>query len=321
MRDNLWNSRHKDNEEFGDMARGRRIESMIRPRRPLSRLISIRSLFIQTASEWYRDNALRLSAAVSFYAVLSLAPLLAIVIRVMGIAHARQFARVEIMKQATNLMGIQAADAIKPIIESNAAQSVGSLAAAVSTVVLLFSATSVFIELQDSMNSIWGVEIKAHKATRAEHAVLAIVRARLLSLAMVFGLGFLLIFSIFGTLTALQSRIAGVNHWPAYLADVAISLAVEFSLFAAIFKFLPQVQPRWKDVWIGALIAAILFSAGRFGLAIYFEYARSENVYGAAGSLVAVLTWIYYSSFSLYFGAEFTKVWARRHDPRHSTPR
>jgi membrane protein len=304
------------------MAQRRGFDSKIDPRQATSRLASIGLLFRKTASEWRQDNALRLSAAVSFYTVVSLAPLLVIVVRVMGIAHARQFARRQIIRQATNLMGKQATEAIKPIIESSATQSIGSLATAISTVVLLFSATSIFIELQNSMNSIWGVELNARKTDRAEKAVLAFIRARLLSLAMIFGLGFLLIIVIFvsGILAAVQHHIAGFDRWPAYLTSTAISCAVEFTLFGAIFKFLPNVRLGWKNVWHGALIAVTLFAAGRFGLAIYFKYARNNNVYGAAGSLVAVLTWIYYSSFSLFFGAEFTKVWTRRYDPSHASP-
>ena len=303
------------------MAKGRRLDGKLYWQRATSRLASIGLLFRRAASEWRQDNALRLSAAVSFYAVLSLAPLLVIVIRVMGIAHARQFAREQIIKQITNLMGTQVAGAIKPIIESNATQNIGHLATAISTVVLLFSATSVFIELQNSMNSIWGVEFNARKKNLAKPVVLTFIRTRLLSLAMVFGLGFLLVFSMFisGILTAFQQRIAGADKWPAYLAGIAISCTMEFILFGVMFKFLPDVRLRWKDVWLGALIAAILFSAGRFGLAIYFKYARINNMYGAAGSLLAILTWIYYSSFSLFFGAEFTKVWTRRCDPSQAS--
>jgi membrane protein len=287
------------------------------PRRAVSRLALIGSPFVQAALEWRRDNALSLSAAVSYYAVLSMAPLLAIVIRVMGIAHARKFAGEQMFRQAANLMGKQAADAIKPIIESNASSTAGNVATVVSTVVLLFSATSVFTELRDSMNSIWDVHIKARKARRAEHAVLQFIRARLLSLAMVFALGFLLVLAILvsGFFTAMHHRLAGADPWPASLLDLAVSCAVEFALFSAIFKFLPDMQLKWKDVWHGALIAAILFSAGRFGLSIYFKYSRIDNVYGAAGSLMAILTWIYYSSFSIFYGAEFTKVWRRRSDP------
>jgi membrane protein len=289
-------------------------------RRPTSRLALTVTLFKDAGIEWFRDNTLRLSAAVSFYAVLSLAPLLVIVIRVMGLAHARQFARQQIINVTTYLMGTQAADAVKPIIDGSATHAGGHFTTVISTIVLFFSTTSVFIELQNSMNSIWDVEIKARKTNVAEHVILTFIRARLLSMVMVFALGFLLVSTMFisGILTASQSRIADVHQWPAHLAAMAISGVVEFTLFAAIFKFLPNVPLRWRDVWHGALIAAFLFALGRFGLAIYFQYARAQNVYGAVGLLVAVLTWIYYSSFSLFFGAEFTKVWTRQFDPRHA---
>jgi membrane protein len=282
---------------------------------------SIGSLFIQTASEWFRDNALRLSAAVSFYAVLSLAPLLAIVIRVTGIVHASQFAREQILRQIANLMGTHAADAIKPILENTAASSRGYLATTISTAILLFSTTSVFIELQDSMNTIWGVKFKPHKTRPADRAVHSFIHSRLVSLTMVFCLGFLLVFSMLlsGVFTAMKQYISGVDPWPVYLLHLAISCAVEFILFAAIFKFLPALRLGWRNVWHGALIAAILFSAGRFGLSLYFKYSHIDNAYGAAGSLIAILTWIYYSSFSLFFGAEFTKVWTRRYDPSRVT--
>jgi len=243
------------------------------------------------------------------------------VIRVMAIAHSRQFAQEQLLNQTTNLMGAQAAAAIKPIIEGARSPTAGYLGTIISTVILLLSSTGVFIELKDSMNSIWGIQHKTRKARRAHHAVLKFLHARLLSLAMVFGFGFLLVASIFisGLLTAFQLRMIEGDQGSAYLAHLAIPYAIAFVLFAAIFKFLPDVQPRWKDVWYGALLAAALFIAGRCGLAVYFTYAPINSAYGAAGSLVAVLTWIYFSSLSLFFGAEFTKVWARRCDPRHST--
>jgi membrane protein len=298
------------------MAQRRRLKTKNRWRRVISPLVSIGLLFKKAASEWRRDNVLRLAAAVSFFAVLSLAPLLAIVIRLMGMVHATQFGRDQLIKQTTYLMGKDAADAIKPIIQRNAALHTGVLATAISTVVLLFSATGVFIELRESMNTIWGREFRAFKKKFKDQAVLGFIRARLLSLAMVFGLGFLLVLSMFisGVLTAFQQQIARVDRWPAYLAAGAISYTVQFALFLAIFKFLPDVPLRWKNVWHGALVAAVLFGAGRFGLAIYFKYSSNNNLYGAAASLVAVLTWIYYSCFSLFYGAEFTKVWTRKYD-------
>jgi membrane protein len=150
-------------------------------------------------------------------------------------------------------MGTQAADAIKPIIENNATPSTGYLATLISTVV--FSATGVFIELQNSMNSIWGVKLKAHHTNQA---VLTFIRARLLSLAMVFGLGFLLVLFIFisGILTAFHQGIAHLDHWPAYLVGIAMSFSVEFTLFGVLFKFLPDVRLGWKDVWHGGFKAA-----------------------------------------------------------------
>ncbi|MGA2233414.1 MAG: YihY/virulence factor BrkB family protein [Tepidisphaeraceae bacterium] len=282
--------------------------------RVIWRVIAIGALFKDAASQWLEDNCLRMSAAVSFYAVLSLAPLLAIVIRVMGVAHAKHFARERILALTTSLMGTQAANAIKPIIDSGDTHGPATLGTAISTVVLLFSTTGVFIELKDSMNCLWGVRAKAPQTKRAQHVVREFIRTRLLSLAMVFALGFGLVGSMFisGLFTAFEEHLNDGGWWPGYLAQFAVSSGVGFVLFAAIFKFLPDVNHRWRDVWHGALIAAVLFSVGRFGLAIYFKYSRIDNMYGAAGSLVAVLIWIYYSSFSLFYGAEFTKVWARR---------
>jgi membrane protein len=283
----------------------------------LERPASIGGLFVEAGVEWVHDNALRLSAAVSYYAVLSLAPLLVIVIRVMGIAHARQFAREQMMREISEVMGTQAAEAVRPIIESNATLAGGYSATTISTIILLFSATSVFIELQSSMNTIWDVKPKKRIRNKTRHYILSYLRARLLSLAMVFGLGFLLVSTMLlsGLLAAANQRIAHVDKWPGYFGSLAVSCAVVFVFFAGIFKFLPNVPLRWRNVWHGALIAAILFMAGRFGLAVYFKYAQINNAFGAVGSLVAVLTWIYYSSFSIFYGAEFTKVWTRRNEP------
>jgi membrane protein len=232
----------------------------------------------------------------------------------MGIAHARRFARGQMMQLITYLMGAQAASAVKPIIENNATSNQGYLATFISTIILLFSATGVFIELKGSMNTIWGVKPRQHMANPAKRAVLSFIRDRLLSLAMVFALGFLLVFCmlISGVFSALHHQIAQVGPWPLRLAGITISCAIEFAMFASLFKFLPDRPLKWRQVWHGALIAAILFGAGRFGLAVYFKYAGINTAYAAAGSLVAVITWIYYSCFSLFFGAEVTKVLSKQ---------
>jgi membrane protein len=309
---------------FASMVQRRRSGNSGYWRAATSRLFSIALLFKEAGSEWVHDDVLRLSAAFSFYAVLSLVPLVAIVTRVMGALHAGRFARNQIIWLTRNLMGAQAANAIKPIIESNVNDSIGHVGVAISTVILMFSATSVFIELQNAMNSIWDVEFKADPAKeRVKHVVLHFIRTRLLSLAMVFGLGLLLVILIFlsTVFTPFQQRLSEAGRWPAYLGDIAISGIVELALFAAMFKFLPQARTRWKNVWQGALIAAILFTTGRFGLATYFKHTRISTIYGAAGSVVVVLIWIYFSSFSVFFGAEFTKVCTKRYSGSHGSSR
>ena len=255
---------------------------------------------------WVHDNAMRLSAALSLYTILSLAPLLVILIKIVGlILRNKDVARTQIMTQLTSLMGESPAHTMGAILDRSAAPGNGVFAAILSSAVLLFSATGVFIELQDSMNTIWGVEAKPRQG------LWGFVRNRLLSLAMVFGVGFLLLVSMFlsTVLTTLAHRIAGNNTWLAFVGDIVVSLGFITLLFAGIFKFLPDVKLRWRHVWLGALITSLLFIVGKYALALYFKYATPTSVFGAAGSLMAVLLWVYYSGFILFFGAEFTKAW------------
>jgi membrane protein len=264
----------------------------------------------KTAGDWSQDNAMRLSAALSLYTILSLAPLLVITIKVVGlVVQNKNSAREHLMSQLTNLMGGQAAEAIKPMLDSGAHGS-GILATVISTAVLMFSATGVFIELQDSMNTIWGVKPKPNQG------VWGFVRNRLLSLGMVFGIGFLLLVSMFVStvLSTVAQSIVGHHKWLAFVLDIAVSFCAVSVLFGAIFKFLPDVKLQWKNVWMGALLTAGMFTIGKYALALYFKYATPTSAFGAAGSLAAVLLWVYYSSFILFFGAEFTKVWTKRHD-------
>jgi membrane protein len=195
------------------------------------------------------------------------------------------------------------------MLESGGRPGGGVLAAVVGTAVLLFSATGVFAELQDSMNTIWGVKPKPN------HGVRDFVRNRLLSLAMVFGTGFLLVVSMFLTTVTvrLATYLAGDAAWLALVLDPLVSFVVVAVLFAGIFKFLPDVRLAWRHVWVGAALTAVLFTAGKYALALYFRYATPTSAFGAAGSFAAVLLWVYYSSFILFFGAEFTKVWSVRH--------
>jgi membrane protein len=270
------------------------------------------SLLSSTAGNWVRDNAMRLSASLSLYTILSLAPLMVITFKVVGlVVRSKDYAQQQITQQLTNLMGPQVADAIRPIIESGK-NGRGVLAATISTGVLVFSATGVFAELQNAMNTIWGVKPKPNQG------ISGFIRNRLLSVGMVFGIAFLLLVSMFVStvLASMTSGIAGDTKALAFVVDIIVSFGVVTVLFAAILKFLPDVKVPWKHVWLGAVITAALFTVGKYGLTLYFKFASPTSAFGASGSLVAVLLWVYYSSFILFFGAEFTKVWSIRHEHR-----
>ena len=264
----------------------------------------------ETIADWLEDKAMRLSAALALYTILSLAPLLVITLKIVGVVlRNKDYARDQMTDQITDLMGWQVAQAVQPMIESGSRAGGGWVATIVSTAVLMFSATGVFVELQDSMNTIWGVKPKPNLG------IWDFVRTRLLSLAMVFGTGFLLLVSMFVTavMDNLADFVAGDAKWFGVLLDIGVSFLVISVLFAAIFKFLPDVKLAWRHVWFGAIMTAILFTGGKYGLALYFKFASPTSAFGAAGSLAAVLLWVYYSAFILFFGAEFTKVWSLHH--------
>lgn len=273
-------------------------------------------LLKETASDWMEDNAMRLSAALALYTILSLAPLLVISAKVMGmILHNKASAQKQIQAQLTSLMGNMGTDAgnlINAMLRKGGESGHGLWAAIFSFAVLAFSATGVFVELQDSMNTIWGVKPKPNQG------VWGFVRHRLLSLAMVFGIGFLLLVSMFisAILTTMARYIVGNAGWVAHALDIVVSLGVITLLFAAIFKFLPDVKLEWRHVWLGAVLTAVLFTVGKYLLAVYFAKAAPASAFGALGAPVAILLWIYYSAFILFFGAEFTKVWTLHHDKR-----
>lgn len=286
-------------------------------RRPLDQTGSaaVLPLLKEAASGWMRDNAMRLSAAVSFYSILSLAPLLVIALKMVGLVWKHQGpAGVQITRQMTSLMGSQAAEALETMIASGGRQGHGVLATVLSSAILLFSATGVFIELQDAMNTIWGV------TPRPGRRIHDFVRNRLLTLAIVFGIGLLLLLStLFSTmLTAAATYVAGDKSRLALVMDAIVSFGVVMILFGAVYKLLPDVKLAWRNVWLGAVATAVGFTAGKYALVVYFKYAAPVSTFGAAGSLAAVLLWVYYSSFIFFFGAELTKVWALHHTDRGS---
>jgi membrane protein len=267
----------------------------------------------ETASDWMQDNAMRLSAALSLYTILSLAPLLVISLKIISVVwRNKESAQTTFMHQITLLMGSNAAGAIQAMLENGGKHGQGVIAAAISLVVLLFSASGVFGELQDSMNTIWGVKLKPNQG------IWGFLRNRFLSMGMVLGIAFLLLVSMFVStmMAAIADYVAGDTKWFAFTLDMLISFGMVTVLFAAIFKFLPDVKIAWRDVWLGAVLTAALFIVGKYCLALYFKYATPTSAFGAAGSLAAVLLWVYYSAFILFFGAEFTKVWSLHHGNR-----
>lgn len=272
-------------------------------------------LFKTTASDWSDDKASRLAAGLAYYTALSIAPLLVVAIAVAGLVFGEDAARGAIMAQLDGLMGTDSAATIESMVESANRPRTGMLATVFGVVVLLFGATGVFIELQDSMNTIWEVQPKPGRG------IWGVIRDRFLSLSMVFGVAFLLLVSLVVSagLSALGDALANIVPgipivWQA-IAHV-FSFAVITLLFAMIFKVLPDVKIPFRDVWIGAVFTAAMFMIGKLLLGLYIARADLVSSYGAAGSVVVMLLWIYYSAQIFFFGAEFTQAYARLHGSR-----
>jgi membrane protein len=268
-------------------------------------------LFQETFAEWSKDKVSRLAAALSYYTIFSIAPLLIIVIAIVGAVFGEEAARGAIEAQLQGLIG-DGATVIQTAIRNADKPQQGTVASLVSLVILVFGATGLFAELQDSLNTIWEVQPKPGRAVKT------IIRQRFLSFTLVFGIGFLLLVSLVmsAILAALigyfKNVIPGVDFlWQ--IINILLGFAITTALFALIFKVLPDVKIAWADVWIGATITSILFSFGRFLLGQYLGRASFSSTYGAAGSIVVILVWVNYAAQILFFGAEFTQVYARRY--------
>jgi membrane protein len=238
--------------------------------------------------------------------VLSLAPLVVILFRVLTLFLGGRSQEV-IARQSQNLLGAGANTTLIQTILDSSKNSSGLVATCISIVVLIFGASGVFGELQDSMNRIWHVRLKPHAGVKAW------LRARFLSMAMVMGVGFLLLVSFFVStlLTTLSQALLGDAKVVGISIDVFLSLFVVTLLMAMIFKFLPDVKIRWGAVWLGAFVTAALFLAGKWALTLYFTCAAPTSAYGVFGSFAAVVIWVYYAAQIVFFGAEFTRVHAQ----------
>ena len=274
-------------------------------------------VFKQAAGEFSEDKAPRLGAALAYYTMFSIAPLLLVVIAIAGFVFGRDAAQGQIFAQLHGLIGAKGAEALQDMVKSAAKPKTGTLATIVAIVTLLFGAAGVFGQLKDALNTIWNVEPKK------SGGIFSLIKDRFLSVAMVLGVGFLLLVSL-----AVDAAISGFakfagNRMPGGEAlwqtlEMVISLCVVTVLFAMIFRFLPDERIVWRDVWLGAAFTSVLFVIGKFALGFYLGRAATSSSYGAAGSLVVLLLWVYYSAQILFFGAEVTQVWARQHGSKRA---
>jgi membrane protein len=271
----------------------------------------IKKLLVDTYHEWSNVDAPRMGASLAYYTVLSLAPLLIVVIAIASFAFGHEAAQGALVAQVQNLVGSEGAQAIQSIIQHAAEKkTTGTLASIIGFLTLLLGASSVAIELRSAMNKIW--------ATKEEEGVAGFIKQRSYAIAIVLGAGFLLLVSLVvsAALAGVGKFVGGILPFPAWVAEIVnilISMLVISAIFAVIFKFLPSAQVLWHDVWVGAVFTAILFTLGKTLIGIYLGRASIGSSYGAAGSLVLVLVWIYYSAQIFFMGAEFTRVYANEH--------
>jgi len=260
------------------------------------------------------DNALRLSAALAYYSIFSIAPLLVLAVGLAGWLLGDKAVSGHLSQELQGLVGYQAAQAMQTMIASASKPSQSFTATLVGLVTLLIGASGVFGQLKDALNTIWEVRPKPGLGVRA------FVRERLLTFGMVLVIGFLLLVSLIlsSFLNALSDWMKAFLHLPDWLggAGLIASFAIVTLLFALIFKVLPDVKIAWKHVWVGAATTAIFFELGKFGLAFYLGRESTTSSFGSAGSVVLLLLWVYYASCILLFGAEFTKVYAAAHGSR-----
>jgi membrane protein len=265
-------------------------------------------IFVRAGGLWLERNAFVHAGSLAFYTLFSLAPVVIITVAVAGLLFGEEAARGEIVAQLEDFVGRGGARAVEDAVSRSRLEVAGMIPTLAGLGALVVGATTVFAQMQISLNSIWGVAAKPQKS-----GILVLLKNRLLSLAIVLTIGFVLLVSLLLSV-ALRAAIRYAEYWiPLHGvvltgAELLLSLVVITLLFAVIFKILPDVYIGWQDVWTGAAITAAMFIVGRHLIALYLTYTAPASPYGAAGSLVLVLLWVYYSSLILLFGAAFTKV-------------
>jgi membrane protein len=265
------------------------------------------------AQDWWEDNCLRLAASLAYYTALSLAPLVLLIVGVVGVVLDRQQVATHLAAQLESLMGPAGRELVNSILTTSSPEG-GTLATVIGLATLFIGATAVFGELQTTMNLIWEVQPAPTNGVWA--GIWAWLRERVFSLAIVFALAFLLLVSL--VISAALAGAAAFFWGPeqtllSRLLELAVSLAVLTLGFALLFKYVPDAEVRWRDVWLGGVVTAALFTLGKTAIGYYLGQASVGSAYGAAGSMVVLLVWVYYSALIVFFGAEFTQAWATQH--------
>jgi membrane protein len=270
------------------------------------------ALLKESGFAWLEDNAPSMGAALTFYAILSLAPVLIVATAVAGLGFWQKVAEAEVLRQLQALVGETSARVLQTAIQSANRPALGLIASTIGIGTILVGASGAFVELQDALNKIWRVK---HKS---ESLLLGAIRRRFLSFSLVLGTGFLLLLSLVSsaTLAAVKRFMGHLLPWPVFsleLIDFLLSFGVITLLAAMVFKLLPDTKIAWSDVWVGAAIASLLFTAGKVLLGLYLLGSAVSSAYGAVSSPLVVLVWIYYSAQIFLFGAEITHVYANKH--------
>ena len=274
---------------------------------------SIWQLLKTTVMQWFEDQPFQLASSLAYYTLFSLAPLLIIVIAIAGLVFGREAAQQQIVGTLQGMIGEQSAEAVKGMIQSASSQpKTGMISAAIGVITLILGAAGVVGQLQTALNTIWGVEPKPGQG------IWGFIRQRFVSYAMLLGIGFLLLVSLVVSAVAasLTQFIGTYFNGVEVLAhglDLLISFVLTTVLFAMIYKYLPDVRIEWRDVWIGAALTSVLFTIGKFLIGLYLGRSGVSSPFGAAGSLITVLVWVYYSGLIFFLGAEFTQVYATQY--------
>ena len=268
-------------------------------------------LLVETYKEWTKDKAPRHAAALSYYTIFSLAPLITLIITLLGWFYRESDISTVFMNQVTSLIGDSGELVFKSIIEAASKPKTSVWATIISVATMLFGATGVFVQLKDAINSAWGIKEERFKGLKG------MVRVRAIALTGILVFFFLLLVSLFvsSVISNFTSRFSGDKEVVSIFVQILnqlITIGLITLLFAFIFKYLPDTKVAWKDVWVGALFTSVLFNIGKYLIGLYLGNSNVGSAFGAAGSVLVVLLWVYYSALIILFGAEFTQVYSQK---------